>query len=129
MNMRLTFARLTGLVTIGTALLIPALLPAQNVSVSPSSGSGLSQVFTVTYPDANGYQDITGTYLLINSGFAAASSCYVSWSPANNSFSLLNDAATAWLGPITPGTTATVQNSQCVLNAATSSAALLATTV
>jgi hypothetical protein len=34
---------------------------------------------------------------------------------------LMNDAGTNWLGPISPGTNFTLQNSQCVLRAADSS--------
>src|SRR5207248_454530 len=39
-----------------------------------------------------------------------------------NALYLMNDAGNAWLGPITPGTSATVQNSQCVVNGAQTSA-------
>jgi hypothetical protein len=43
------------------------------------------------------------------------------WVPAYNQFYLGNDAGNNWLGPIMGGSSATVQNSQCTLSAATSS--------
>jgi hypothetical protein len=35
---------------------------------------------------------------------------------------LLNDAATGWLGPLTLGTAASLQNNQCTVNALSSAA-------
>ena len=60
-------------------------------------------------------------FLAQASVFDAVNSCYVQYLPASNALYLLNDAATAWLGPITPGSGATLQNSQCTLNGTGSS--------
>jgi len=50
-----------------------------------------------------------------------ASSCYTRFDAGPNVLYLMNDAGTAWLGPLGIGMTAILQNSQCVLNAASSS--------
>ena len=92
--------------------------PPTNVSVSPASGSGSSQVFTVTYSDVLGYQDIGNALFMVASNSTGVSGCFVMWVPGGNLFYLGNDAANAWLGPIQGGTSATLQNSQCTLSAA-----------
>ncbi len=98
-----------------TAMVAPLIL-----SLTPTSGHGPSQTFTATYSDSAGYQDIKYALFLANTGVNGAGACYVLWAPAN-SFYLMNDAGTTWLGPITGGSSATLQNSQCTLSGATSS--------
>jgi YD repeat-containing protein len=97
--------------------------PPVSGSVTPSSGNGVSQVFTATYTDTDNPQDISEADFLINSAVSGAASCYVKWVPANNLY-LMNDTGTAWLGPITIGSSGTLQNNQCVLSAAVSSVTL-----
>ena len=92
-------------------------------SVTPNSGNGVSQVFTATFTDTDRPQDISEADFLINSSVSAPASCYVKWTPAGNLY-LMNDTGTAWLGPITIGSTATLQNNQCVLSGAASSVTL-----
>jgi hypothetical protein len=41
----------------------------------------------------------------------------------------MNDAGTGFLGPIAPGSGATLQNNQCTLNASGSSATMVGTTL
>jgi hypothetical protein len=50
-----------------------------------------------------------------------ASACYIYFSRAAGTLYLTNDAGTAWQSPITMGQNATLQNSQCIVNAAGSS--------
>jgi hypothetical protein len=57
-------------------------------------------------------------YLLINSTLNGVNSCSPGYFVGTNQLYLLNDGSSAWLGPITPGTAATVSNSQCTLTAA-----------
>jgi hypothetical protein len=59
----------------------------------------------------------------VNSTLNGANACYVFYNRAGNSVSLLNDAATAWLGPVALGSSASVHNSACVISGAGSSAA------
>jgi YD repeat-containing protein len=103
--------------TVGTAP------PPTTTSVTPSSGNGASQVFTATFADTDRPQDITEADFLINGSVSAPAACYVKWTPASNLY-LMNDAGTAWLGPITIGSSATLQNGQCVISGAGSSVAL-----
>jgi hypothetical protein len=95
------------------------LLPVA-VSVSPSSGSGSSQAFTLIYSDPNGYQSLGAVEVVVNSQLTAAASCYIYVVPAGGLVYLATDAG-GWLGPIGLGTTATMQNSQCRVSGSGSS--------
>jgi hypothetical protein len=92
-----------------------------NVSVTPKSGSGASQVFTATYSDAMGYQDISQAMFMVAADAGGVSACAVQFDTHSNNFTLGNDAARVWQGPITGGSSDKLQNSQCVLSGATSS--------
>ncbi|HUI80835.1 MAG TPA: SBBP repeat-containing protein [Bryobacteraceae bacterium] len=99
----------------------PPSAPITVVSVTPSTGSGASQTFSLLISDPKGAADVAQVWLEMSSALAStASACYVRYDVALNVLYLYNDAGTAWLGPITPGTSATIQNSQCLLNAAAS---------
>ena len=99
--------------------------PPAVVSATPNSGSGASQTFSYLISDPKGDADLTQVWMEISSGLTAtANSCYTRYDIGPNALYLYNDAATAWLGPITPGSSTTLQNSQCVLNAAGSGASL-----
>ena len=111
----------SGWVTLG-AWTVPGAQPPQVVSVSPSSGSGSTQVFSFVYLDPNGPGDLGEAQALINTAVGGAGACYVFYNPALNSVTLGNDAYTSLLGPMTLGASATLQNSQCTVNGASSSA-------
>jgi hypothetical protein len=93
----------------------------QAVSVNPSSGSGSTQVFTLTYVDPRGYTAIASSQTLIANGFVTSGSCYLFFNRFANSVYLTNDAGTAWQSPVTLGQSGTLQNSQCAVNPAASS--------
>ena len=99
--------------------------PPQAVSVSPSSGSGLSQTFTFVFSDANGAADLSRQFILFNQGIAGEHSCLPHFDGKN--LYLLSDDAKVWMGPVTPGGPASVQNSQCTLSGLGSAAALSGT--
>jgi hypothetical protein len=86
-------------------------------SVTPSAGSGSSQVFTAVYSDSGGAGLLRNQYLLINSGLSAAGACMIQVSPLGAY--LMNDAGSAYTGPVSPG--GSLANSQCTLNGAGSS--------
>jgi hypothetical protein len=92
--------------------------PPTVVSALPASGSGSSQTFAVTVADAAGPSVIAAVYFLVNTVVAVTNACLVSYNHAGNGLYLLNDAGTSYQGPITPGTSGSVSNSQCTLNAA-----------
>jgi hypothetical protein len=95
--------------------------PPSIVSLSPASGSGVSATFTAVYSDPNGATDFKGVYLLANTGPSAVNGCDVYYEPLGNHLYLANNAGT-WITPaLTPGVAGTASNSQCTLNAASSS--------
>jgi hypothetical protein len=100
---------------------IPTSGPPSAVSVTPSSGSGLTQTFAFAFSDGNGYAAIVSAQILINTPMTGASGCYLLYQRASNSLYLTNDAATVWQNPVTLGQSGTLQNSQCSVNSAASS--------
>jgi hypothetical protein len=102
---------------------VPATVqPPQVVSVSPSSGSGLIQTFSFVYLDSNGSADLAQAQVLFNTGVSGTNACYIFFDPVHVSVTLANDGYTGVLGPMTLGATATLQNSQCIINGSASSA-------
>ena len=95
------------------------------VSVSPSSGSGMSQTFTFVFSDTGGAGDLHQQFILFNSSTGGASACLPQYD--GTSLYLLNDAGSTWLGPMAPGSSSTLANSQCTV--AGSSVTLSGTTV
>jgi hypothetical protein len=93
------------------------------VSVSPSSGSAASQTFTFVYTDSNGASDLASAQALVSTSITGVSSCYVWVTPASGAVWLANDNGT-WPAGMTLGTAGTMQNSQCAVNAGSSSATL-----
>jgi len=91
------------------------------VSVSPSSGSSLSQDFQFTYSDGNGYQEMGWAHAMFQTAVTQVSACYVQYLQGSDSLWLRNDEGTTWLGPVTPGQAGSLQNSQCIVDGAISS--------
>ena len=100
----------------------PVSTPPTADSVSPTSGTGTSQVFTFKYSSVNGSGYLSSVYNLINSSINAAGGCYVYYVPSSNALYLYNDAGSSVTGPLTPGSGGTLSNSQCTLNGSGSSA-------
>jgi sugar lactone lactonase YvrE len=73
--------------------------PPSVVSVSPSTGNGLSQTFTFTLSDPAGAAAINDVYVLVNGAFSSASGCFFEYYQPANTFWLSNDADTAWQVP------------------------------
>jgi hypothetical protein len=97
-------------------------MPPTADSVTPSSGSGLNQSFAFKYSSANGYNYLNEVLALINGGLSASGGCYVAYFPGSNALYLDSDTGPAWIGPLTPGTAGTLQNSECTINGATTTA-------
>ncbi len=90
--------------------------PPAGVSVSPSSGTGLTQKFTAVYSDPNGVSDLKSVKVLFNTSKVLSNACAVLYEVANNKMYLYDNAGTAVLPTaVTPGGTASVSNSQCTL--------------
>jgi uncharacterized repeat protein (TIGR01451 family) len=92
--------------------------PPSVVSVSPSTGSGLSQTFTFILSDPAGAAAINDVYVLVNSAFNSASGCFFQYYQPANTLWLSNDADTGWQGSTAVGSGAPVSNSQCTLSGA-----------
>jgi subtilase family serine protease len=86
------------------------------VSVSPSSGSGSTQTFTAVYSDSAGASTLSNVRLLFNTSVNGVSACYLTYYPASNSLYLENNADNGTVGPLTPGSSSSISNSQCTLN-------------
>jgi hypothetical protein len=95
--------------------------------VSPASGSGLQQSFTFHYSDGAGATDLSTMFVWFNATFsAAANSCFIEYSRPGNTLYLLNDAGAAW-SSATVGSGGILANSQCSINANTTSVSLSGT--
>ncbi len=111
----------SGWQTMGSWTVATPSQPAANVSVSPASGSGVSQVFSFSYTDPASASDIGWAQMHFQTQLVASGACYLQYTRATNSIVLINDAGTAALGPVTLGASGSLNNSQCALNAAGSS--------
>jgi hypothetical protein len=84
-------------------------------TVTPSSGTGVSQQFTYTVTDQNGYGYIPYFYVLFNTAISGPNACYLFYKQSDNIFGLYNDQTT---GDSTAnyGSPTILSNSQCSLN-------------
>jgi hypothetical protein len=95
--------------------------PPTAVSVTPNSGAGTSQSFTFQFSSANGYGYLKTVYMLFNGALSSANGCKLEYLQSKNALYLYTDAGSAMTGPVTPGVAGTLSNSQCTVNAGTSS--------
>jgi len=95
--------------------------PPTPVSITPSSGTGLTQTFAAVYSDPNGTGDLAAVYMLFNTSVNSVGACYVYYSPSAKLMYLKNDAGTIWSAGVTPGSSSEVSNSQCTLTGTGSS--------
>src|SRR5579863_8020260 len=72
--------------------------PPTNVSLSPSTGSGATQLFTSVTTDPNGYQSIDGVDILFDWTVWGNNACFIQYWAPQNQIVLLNDAGTQWSG-------------------------------
>jgi hypothetical protein len=85
------------------------------VSLTPSSGIETHAVFLATYRHPSGFGQLaTAQFIMTNGGGKHA--CWVQYRPESNALWLMNDSQEGQLGPVTPGESRSVQNSQCVLH-------------
>ena len=98
------------------------------VSVTPSSGSGNTVVFSAQYSDSGGAAALTAVSLLINTSASPAFACYVSYNPASQVLSLANDDPSTGSQTVTFGG-GSQQNSRCIVNGAGSSVSLAGSTL
>jgi uncharacterized repeat protein (TIGR01451 family) len=113
----------TGGITLG-AWTVPAASQQQlgAVSVTPASGTGLSQTFVVAFNDNLGATDLASVQALFNSSISSAVGCAVSVNPQTAAVTLASNTGSSPAGQSTLGTAGTLQNNQCALNVGASSA-------
>jgi hypothetical protein len=87
--------------------------------VTPSSGSGSNQTFSFVFSDPNGGTDLWHEFILINEQLRGNGACLPHYDGVT--LWLLNDTGSGWLGPMAPGSAATLENSQCVVSGTGSS--------
>jgi ELWxxDGT repeat protein len=95
--------------------------PPSVVSLSPTSGTGLTQTFTTVYSDPNGTSDLNEVLVLFNTSVSLANSCTVAYTPASNKMYLYNNAGTGLSAAVVPGSSNSASNSQCTLSGTGSS--------
>jgi Beta-propeller repeat len=98
------------------------------VSVTPSSGSGSTVVFSAQYSDSGGAAALTAVSLLVNTSASTAFACYVTYNPVSQLLSLANDDPSTGSQAVTVGG-GSQQNSRCIVNGAGSSVSLAGNTL
>jgi hypothetical protein len=110
------------LVPMGTWTLGPSVSnPPAVVSITPSSGQGISQAFALTVSDPAGASDLSTVQILFGTSTAPSGGCMVTYIAQQGAFGLTNDAGTGYSGYVTPGQPVTVSNAQCTLSGSGSS--------
>jgi hypothetical protein len=107
---------------------VQSLSPPAPVSVTPNTGSGLSQTFAFVFTDGNGAADITTAQIDIAATLSVSGACYVYYPRGLNELYLASDTG-VWQGPLPIGSAGTLQNSQCTLNVGASSASMSGNTL
>ncbi len=97
-------------------------------TVSPARSTSLGQTYTFTFTDSNGFADLFVLDVLTNSFLVGNNACYFAYvptTPTNGYLYLVDDAGDGGYAPGSPiglSSGGTLQNSQCILNTAGSSA-------
>ncbi len=106
----------SGWQTLGTWSRVANRAPT-TVSVTPGSGTGLTQAFSLVYSDPDGYGDLSVVYALFNSSLNVSQACYFFYNRPANRLYLVNDAGTGLVSDsITPGAAGTLSNGKCTLS-------------
>ena len=87
-------------------------------SATPASGSpapGSKGTVSCLYTDADGVDNLSVVYFLINDTATGVGGIYLAYNRQANKLYLRNDADTAWLGGVSPGSTGTISNSRARL--------------
>jgi len=91
------------------------------VAGTPSSGSGVTQTFTLQFSHPSGYQNLGVVNALIGSSLDARNACYLAYVPSSSTLYLVDDAGDAggpFAGQVALGNAGTIRNSQCAVNLA-----------
>ena len=100
------------------------------VSVTPSSGSGASQSFAFQFSDTAGASSLQQVWVYFNATLAnpATNACLLYYNAASHQVNLLAATGTAWQ-VATLGAAVTLQNGECSINMAATTAVLSGSTL
>ncbi|MGH9786350.1 MAG: hypothetical protein ACRD88_19450 [Terriglobia bacterium] len=104
-----------------TFVVDPPLTQPPTVSVSPASGSGLSQTFSLTATEPSGAANIRWLQFVMNETPSGIRACYVHYDVASNEVYLRDDTDPGWAGSKQLGAAGSLTNSQCTLDTGASS--------
>jgi uncharacterized protein (TIGR03437 family) len=97
-------------------------VPPYAVDIAPFEGAGVTQTFTGTFTDANGWTDIAKATFFFHESYAGTSgTCTVELRPQTGQITLLDDAGVSYLTPVALGSATPLQNSACSVDAVASS--------
>jgi hypothetical protein len=96
--------------------------PLAVVSMSPTRGIGSGGPFTFTFRDTNGYHQLQSVTVLLNDYLTGVGACYAGYHRPSNTVFLLNDTSTAFMPGLLLAGAGSVENSQCRIAGAGSSA-------
>jgi len=100
---------------------VPAASGPAPLSVTPSSGSGLTQTLAFAFSDPAGASDILSVQIIINSSLSRTNGCAFYFYGGASNIIYLADNAGDFGSSLPIGTAGTQQNSQCAVNAGASS--------
>jgi len=109
----------SGWQTRGTWTLAP--IPTSPVSVTPSAGTGISQIFQLAYSDPTGFGAITQTETIINRTLTYTGACAAVYTASTQTLQINNDNGVGFSAAAKIGVAGTLQNSQCSIELGASS--------
>jgi hypothetical protein len=86
-----------------------------DVSVSPPSGSGLSQAFTWTVSSPSGYGNLSDVFALFNTSVFFGNACYIHYNRTSNLLYLADNTGAYWIGGFVPGGSSSAGNASCTI--------------
>jgi hypothetical protein len=99
----------------------PPLTQPPTASVSPTSGSGTSQTFSLTATEPSGGANVRWLQFLMNTTLNGVGACYVHYDVASNEVYLRDDTDPGWVGSKQLSVAGSLTNSQCTLDTGASS--------
>jgi hypothetical protein len=103
--------------------------PVMN-TITPQSGAGSAQTYSLTASHPSGWNSLVLVNLLIADRIVGSPACHVVYFPGNDTFNLVNDTGGLVIpGGVTTGAATVLSNSRCSINIAGASVAKAGTTL
>jgi len=99
----------------------PPVTQPPTASVSPTSGSGTSQTFSLTATEPSGGGNVHWLQFLMNTTLNGVGACYVHYDVASNEIYLRDDTDPSWAGSKQLGVAGSLSNTQCIVDTGASS--------